>query len=123
LPKLKVGVTSASFLGLKNTCPSCGFPTLDERIRNEICRICSWQDDGQDDHDADEVFGGPNGAYSLTDSRQEYYKEFEELKRESTRPGEQLTRIDELIIKNDASDLKEIMELLEVVKSCYIMNE
>ncbi|GGZ35100.1 hypothetical protein GCM10011273_22010 [Asticcacaulis endophyticus] len=28
--------------------------------------ICWWEDDGQDDHDANDVRGGPNGRYSLT---------------------------------------------------------
>jgi hypothetical protein len=28
-----------------------------------------WEDDGQDDHDADEVRGGPNGDLSLTQAR------------------------------------------------------
>jgi hypothetical protein len=26
--------------------------------------VCFWEDDGQDDHDADLVRGGPNGALS-----------------------------------------------------------
>jgi len=28
-----------------------------------------WEDDGQDDHDADEVRGGPNGTLSLLQAR------------------------------------------------------
>ncbi|MEK3797022.1 CPCC family cysteine-rich protein [Peribacillus sp. FSL H8-0477] len=36
-------------------CPCCGFPTLDERDAYEICVLCKWQDDGQDDLNADEV--------------------------------------------------------------------
>ncbi|MDG1332373.1 MAG: CPCC family cysteine-rich protein, partial [Crocinitomicaceae bacterium] len=51
------------------TCPSCGFPTIDERGVHNICDICDWQDDGQDDEDADETWGGPNGKLSLTKSR------------------------------------------------------
>jgi hypothetical protein len=31
--------------------------------------VCFWEDDGQDDHDADEVRGGPNGTLSLTQAR------------------------------------------------------
>lgn len=34
----------------------------------EICRICFWEDDGQDDPDADENMGGPNHI-SLTQGR------------------------------------------------------
>ncbi|WP_425511675.1 CPCC family cysteine-rich protein [Xanthomonas arboricola] len=34
------------------------------------CRaVCFWGDDGQDDDDADDVSGGPNGEISLTEGR------------------------------------------------------
>lgn len=51
------------------TCPSCGYPILNERGAFEICSICDWEDDGQDDAEADEVWGGPNKNLSLNDSR------------------------------------------------------
>ena len=51
------------------TCPSCGYPTLNERGEYEICSICDWEDDNQDDSDADEISGGPNSTLSLTKSR------------------------------------------------------
>ncbi|WTX00570.1 CPCC family cysteine-rich protein [Streptomycetaceae bacterium NBC_01309] len=38
----------------------------------EICPECGWEDDGQDDSTADEVWGGPNGRLSLTQARDEY---------------------------------------------------
>lgn len=38
----------------------------------ELCPVCFWEDDGQDDHDADEVRGGPNGTLSLTEARANY---------------------------------------------------
>ena len=50
-------------------CPCCGFLTLDERGGYDICPVCFWEDDGQDDHDADVVRGGPNGRLSLTQAR------------------------------------------------------
>jgi hypothetical protein len=50
-------------------CPCCGYPTLPERAAYEICVLCWWEDDGQDDLDADEVRGGPNGALSLSAAR------------------------------------------------------
>ena len=50
-------------------CPCCGCKTLGERGGFEICEVCFWEDDGQDDHDADAVRGGPNGALSLTQAR------------------------------------------------------
>ena len=53
-------------------CPCCGYKTLGERGGYEICPVCFWEDDGQDDHDADMVRGGPNGALSLTQARANY---------------------------------------------------
>jgi len=50
-------------------CPCCGFPTLSERNLYDICDICRWEDDGQDDADANVVRGGPNGKYSLSAAR------------------------------------------------------
>ena len=38
-------------------------------VADEVCELCDWEDDGQDDPHADEVWGGPNGAYSLADAR------------------------------------------------------
>ncbi len=35
----------------------------------ELCPVCFWEDDGQDDHDANEVRGGPSGPFSLTQAR------------------------------------------------------
>ncbi len=45
---------------------------LGERGRFEICDVCFWEDDGQDDFDADVVRGGPNGGLSLTEARANY---------------------------------------------------
>ncbi|MFF7211709.1 CPCC family cysteine-rich protein [Streptomyces sp. NPDC008238] len=53
-------------------CPCCKLLTLEARGHFQICDECSWEDDGQDDPDADEVRGGPNGADSLTDARRRY---------------------------------------------------
>jgi hypothetical protein len=53
-------------------CPCCRFLTLDENGGFEICIICWWEDDGQQDKDADKVRGGPNGRYSLTDARKNF---------------------------------------------------
>jgi len=53
-------------------CPCCGFRTLRGRGQHEICKVCFWQDDGQDDHDANEVRGGPNKSLSLAQARINY---------------------------------------------------
>jgi hypothetical protein len=54
------------------TCPVCGYPTLSERGSDEICMICGWEDDGQDDPHANEIWGGPNGDYSLSEARKNF---------------------------------------------------
>ncbi len=51
------------------TCPSCGFPSLRQQGAFELCAVCDWEDDGQDDEDADDILGGPNGKLSLTEYR------------------------------------------------------
>ena len=50
-------------------CPCCSYLTLAERGGYDICPVCFWEDDGQDDHDADLVRGGPNYSLSLTAAR------------------------------------------------------
>ncbi len=55
--------------GSMYACPCCGKRALSERGSYEICKTCGWEDDGQDEHDADEVRGGPNGRFSLTEAR------------------------------------------------------
>lgn len=54
------------------TCPCCYFRTLPERGGYDVCPVCRWEDDGQDDHDADDVRNGPNGALSLTAARSSF---------------------------------------------------
>jgi hypothetical protein len=46
-------------------CPCCRSKTLRGRGQFEICPVCFWEDDGQDEDDAEFVKGGPNGALSL----------------------------------------------------------
>ncbi|MCF8255397.1 MAG: hypothetical protein K9I36_16210 [Bacteroidia bacterium] len=51
------------------TCPGCGFPTLSSRGNYQICSVCNWEDDNQDDKSEDEIWGGPNSTLSLTENR------------------------------------------------------
>jgi hypothetical protein len=44
---------------LKNSCPVCGYLTLDERDSFDICSICFWEDDGIDDFEVNND-SGPN---------------------------------------------------------------
>ena len=60
--------------GERHQCPCCRYPTLSERAAYEICVLCNWEDDGQDDASADEVWGGPNSDYSLTAARENFQK-------------------------------------------------
>jgi hypothetical protein len=55
-------------------CPCCRSKTLPARGEDEICPVCFWEDDGQDDADADVVLGGPNGSLSLTQARENFRK-------------------------------------------------
>ena len=56
-------------------CPCCGYRTLDSLGAYEICVVCWWEDDGQDNDDADVVRGGPNGDLSLTQARVNFLKQ------------------------------------------------
>jgi hypothetical protein len=56
------------------TCPCCGYLTLNSRANYEICELCNWEDDGQDNENADEVWGGPNSDYSLAEARANFLK-------------------------------------------------
>jgi len=64
--------SSAPCEGPTYRCPCCCYVTLPERGGYEICPVCFWEDDGQDDHDADVVRGGPNYSLSLTDARRNF---------------------------------------------------
>ena len=58
--------------GKSFACPCCGYLTLEDRGGYNICPVCFWEDDGQDDHNADLVLGGPNGGLSLSEARKNF---------------------------------------------------
>lgn len=58
----------------REKCPCCSYPTLEFRNDYEICLLCDWEDDGQDGDQAAEVWGGPNGDYSLEEARINFKK-------------------------------------------------
>ena len=64
--------SKAPRLGEFYLCPCCRFPTLEERGGYDICSICWWEDDGQNDDTANLVTGGPNKGYSLTAARRNF---------------------------------------------------
>lgn len=55
-------------------CPCCKFKTLYGRAQDEICPVCFWHDDGQDEHDADLVRGGPNRDLSLRAAQHHFFQ-------------------------------------------------
>lgn len=55
-----------------NACPCCGYDTLDQRGDWDICPVCWWEDDGQDNYNANKVLGGPNKKISLTRARMNF---------------------------------------------------
>jgi hypothetical protein len=69
-----VNVVKPTLRGTKYHCPCCGYRTLYERGGYDICQVCFWEDDGQDNHDADEVRGGPNHTLSLSEARRNFLK-------------------------------------------------
>ncbi|MEM9981509.1 MAG: CPCC family cysteine-rich protein [Bacteroidota bacterium] len=69
--KTGIKITPGSAVDLI-ACPCCGYKTLENRNAFEICTICWWEDDGQDNKHADEIWGGPNYGVSLTQARHFY---------------------------------------------------
>ncbi|ACD96297.1 CPCC family cysteine-rich protein [Trichlorobacter lovleyi] len=68
-----MNITKDSKKGDKFACPCCGYKTLSERGGyDDICNVCFWEDDGQDDEDADVIRGGPNGKLSLSEARRNF---------------------------------------------------
>lgn len=55
-------------------CPCCGWRTIGQRGNYEICKVCWWEDDGQDNENADEIYSGPNAGISLTQGRYNFLK-------------------------------------------------
>jgi Cysteine-rich CPCC len=50
-------------------CPCCGYRTLATPESLQLCPVCWWEDDGQEDADASEVRLTVNGALSLDEAR------------------------------------------------------
>ncbi|WP_447932448.1 CPCC family cysteine-rich protein [Sphingopyxis fribergensis] len=56
----------------KFPCPCCRCLTISEEAEWEICPVCFWEDDGQDESEADEARCGPNQGISLTQARRNF---------------------------------------------------
>lgn len=53
-------------------CPCCGYRTLDTPSALQLCPVCWWEDDGQENEDASEVRLTVNGQLSLSEARTNY---------------------------------------------------
>lgn len=58
--------------GQRYACPCCRHLTLEERGGYEICPVCFWEDDGQDEVELHAVRGGSNGSLSLAEARKNF---------------------------------------------------
>jgi hypothetical protein len=69
-------------------CPCCKSRTLRGRGHFELCPVCWWEDDGQDEADAERVLGGPNGELSLRRAQANFQKfgAAEEIFKDRVRP-------------------------------------
>ena len=50
-------------------CPCCGYRTLETPEALQLCPVCWWEDDGQEDDDAGDVRLTVNGGLSLSEAR------------------------------------------------------
>ena len=105
-------------------CPCCNYPTLNERNSYEICGLCFWEDDGQDESNANEILGGPNQDYSLTEARNNFklhmtmYRPSDTIafnRREKIKIKE-IKEIYDNLLKLDIEDEKELIEK-ELIKA------
>jgi len=93
-------------------CPCCGRCTLEGQEGFDICMVCGWEDDGQDNTDANQIFGGPNQGISLTRGRINFlisgiYDPAREELREWLHPADRYVLGREFVL---SSDLKSVSE-------------
>lgn len=113
----------------REKCPCCGYPTLDARGDYEICLLCDWEDDSQDVDQATEVWGGPNGDYSLEEARNNFKKNFVMYRdnpgNNSTETIEQkkslMKAYEKLEDDNEISTSEKWMEILRMEKELRIL--
>jgi hypothetical protein len=91
----------------RNVCPCCGFPSLVQRYTGEICILCNWADDGQDDATANEMREF-HGDISLTQGRMKTGKWIKHM--EDSLKGKLLNDPDALVKIFNQAD-KEMIDL------------
>jgi hypothetical protein len=84
---------------LSNSCPICGYMTLASRCDHDICGICFWQDDGQDNPEAEKNYIGPNDAHSINKFRIEIFDWLNELKSLKKNTGSIENQIGQELVK------------------------
>lgn len=67
-----VNSNMSSAVEFRYRCPCCGFKTLEAPGTLQLCPVCWWEDDGQEDEDASEVRLTVNGQLSLNQARSNY---------------------------------------------------
>ena len=55
-------------------CPCCKLLTLPDMDLHEICPVCWWEKDDQNETNKYEIFGGPNHDYSLSEAQSNFKK-------------------------------------------------
>lgn len=65
-------LVNPSQTAVRYRCPCCGSRTLSAPASMDLCPVCWWEDDGQEDGDASEVRLTVNGDLSLSDAREHY---------------------------------------------------
>lgn len=119
IPGMK-GHSWVQIFKMPNTCPVCGFYTLEERDSWDVCGICWWEDDGQDEkefgkfNDPDEIIGGPNAHWSLTSYRKFFYENINNSKITKGTGIKALLKKFNKLKEDYSSDKKE--EILKVIR-------
>jgi len=65
--------SESSIAGAVVDCPCCGKRALQQRGASELCRVCGWRDDAEQNESCpDQVIPGRNWGYSLAQARKQY---------------------------------------------------
>ncbi|MFZ1941903.1 MAG: CPCC family cysteine-rich protein [Terracidiphilus sp.] len=70
--RFPVHFSVSSAVAVRYRCPCCGYRTLDAPGTLQLCPVCWWEDDGQEDQDASDVRLTVNGQLSLNEARDHY---------------------------------------------------
>lgn len=103
----------------KQLCPCCLFPTLERLAAYEVCYLCFWEDDGQGEDELEEVWGGPNGDYSLKRARenfQHHYLMYDENDETVTQTAEEIDLKKQIIGLFKQNDLFKKVQIEEKIK-------